>query len=302
MEKETRNDCMIQEDSIDKIKLLLSEFADEDDVSLKETIEKIIKDTLTQISSIEHDSYHRKLINRFPLVTDIYNNSYQYAQSSTLDPLKVIDSFKDYDKLIERLSSIYSSSDLNVRNKIVEKFKATEIWEKEPVMKAKNTDTPKIEVESNDYLTTLMAEFLNSLSPFIWSLWSNMNPGSKFMSSGILEKQLKVKSMNSSKYKHTKEAAELNKLKLLTTSILTSINSLGGKIMMMILPRISPERIESDVRIEGTNFLTSMEVKCWKKYKQRYREQFDPEWMETEVRNIVSSEINSFLRTLNHSK
>ncbi len=292
----------IEKQSISEIRSLLSNFADENIDELKNSIQDIVQQTISQISSDQRVCYLDMLILEFPVLTDICSVTRTEGgdQASVISEENYIS--ENFEDLILRLSQIYLSVE-NTEKEMIRKtleqyglYERVVIKEVKPQCSERNTESKEL-----DCFTSLMAEFISSLSPFIWGLWKSMDSDIKFAPSGVLYDRLRELSRNSSKCKGMEEAFELNKLKHLTTAILTSSNSIGSKIMTVIMPRISPERIESDVKMEGANFLTSIEVKCWKKYKQRYHEQLSYEWMENEIKKIVSVEVESFLKTFNQS-
>lgn len=292
--KISKDSVSIENRSVNEIKMLLSNFADEDIESLQSSIEVIIRNTLSQISPDQRGVYVNLLVSEFPVFSDLCQQSCKDSDILTETRL----SENDVDGLIDKLSQIYNSCDQSQQQDIINTLRAAGVAISEPDEDITlNSYNPDVN-QSDDYIKCLMAEFIFSLNHFILTLLKNLDCNVDLTSVESFSHYLRELSLNSCRYKTEKEAIELNKIKHLITAILTSSNSIGSKIMTSILPRISPERIESDVKIEGTNFLTSNEVKCWKKYRQRYKEQLSYEWVENEIKRIISTEMNAISKTL----
>jgi DNA primase len=117
-------------------------------------------------------------------------------------------------------------------------------------------------------LVGMASDFALRLDQLVWGAWQKVSPKSTVRRDKPLQQTLKAFITGSQDVPRGQVATDLEKLRQLIASLISSVGQAGRQFASRHLARFSPSEIEALASMEGGGFLVSKDVKCWKKYKE----------------------------------
>jgi DNA primase len=113
----------------------------------------------------------------------------------------------------------------------------------------------------------MASDFALRLDQLVWGAWRKIAPKATIRQDKPLQQTLKAFITNSQDVPRGQVASDLEKLRQLIASLISSIGQAGRQFATRHLAKFLPSEIEAVASMEP-GILISKDVKCWRKYKE----------------------------------
>ena len=156
-------------------------------------------------------------------------------------------------------------------------------------------DLERIELSRLVELSECLISFAGRLEQVAWSTWRTLAPDSPLKRSAKLSEAVKS-------FLNEEEGASLDSIRQyldtlckLLTALTAALGHMTHNLAYEHFARIAPAEIENLVGVEGGGFLTSRDVKCWRKYVE-LAATFDEARLERDIKGRTARYVESLMK------
>ena len=286
--------------TVNRLRMLQVDLADESDQVRREQFSEVIKRALAEIVPEQRQAFLEELRDRFPNWDA--GRTGQADQKETIAAPDMYEDLDDPDFLIEKLTALAPSLSDDKRQLLAAKLQQSGLlpsaghgWSDQCYQRMQKmmpgVDTTAVDPERFVETVALLFDFAVKLDPLVWSTWRKVAPRSSVHASGDFKESLL-------KYLQDKEGLSecreiLEHLRFLIAGIISAFGQTGSQFSRYYMSKFSPSQIEALVDIEKRKIWVSREVKCWEKYIELARSIND-----TSIEREFMDQITHFAETL----
>jgi len=287
-----------------RLRMVLVDFADEPEQLRQEYIDEQIERSLAKIVPEHRKAFLEELMARFPSWDTRVEVGLAKAESverSTSDRREL----QDPNFLVARLIQLGPSLSQQDRQVLIERLREAGLagggesgWPAETCAELQSALQLKSDAPMDSFrameLTCMLADFAARLDQLVWNTWRAIHPHSDRRRPNPLRDlmgQLLRADMDVSRGQ-VKE--NLDRLGGLIAAITSAVRQ-AGRHASQYLARLSPSEIEHMAEMESGGFLTSKEVKCWRKYVE-LSAALTADIVEDEIREAIAKHVESLMK------
>jgi hypothetical protein len=143
-------------------------------------------------------------------------------------------------------------------------------------------------------LTEDLAACAGALEPAAWNAWRALAPRSELRRDGDLTALMRRWVEGDAEVSREDIQQALNDLRKLLAALNAALGHLTHQLAHEVFARIAPTEIENLIGMESGGFLTSREVRCWRKYVE-VAENFTEIRMEQDIKGRVARYVESLM-------
>jgi hypothetical protein len=144
----------------------------------------------------------------------------------------------------------------------------------------------------------MLANFSVSLDQLIWRMWTTIAPRSDVRKPAPLRETVAKFVSGDQNVPRGQVTQDLEKLRQLTAALISAVSQVGRQFASRHLARFAPTEIEAAAGMEGGGFLTSKEVKCWRRYCELARA-LDEATIDSQIMESISEYAQSLIKGIN---
>jgi len=153
----------------------------------------------------------------------------------------------------------------------------------------------QIELPRMGELLDSMASFAGALEQIAWSTWRTLAPDSPLKRTAELAGTMKSFLSGDENVSLATVRQALDTLRKLLAALTASLGHVTHHLAYEHFARIAPAEIENLVGVEGGRFLTSRDVKCWRKYVE-LSGAFDEARLEQDIQGRMARYVESLMK------
>lgn len=291
--------------TVNRLRMIQMDFADEPDQVRQEQFSKVIDQALKKVDRSGQREFLEDLRDRFPDWNTGPAPVVKEADTSELEQR-----LSDPHFLADQLSEIYSDLPEKTRKEIVKKLKAGGLVaagggggsELEKALKNLGkylslTDDSEGNPETIGKIIGLLLEFALKLDPLVWSTWRKVAPRSEFRHTVDLKQAVSQAARGQTDMAECQAVVE--RLRFLIAGIISAFGQAGGQFTRYFMAKFSPNQISSLVDMEkGVKIWESKEVRYWRKYIELTSTMTDAS-IENEIMEQITRYAESLTKGLN---
>lgn len=272
-----------------RLKLLQANCANESAADRQEHIAGELERALKEVAPSQRDSYLKVLGERFPAWQTVQASRPADSSGDALpeDPESLAD------RLIESAGSLSSEARATLAGKLHSAGFAVSggsgaSLQAPPELREKLGLKPGQEVDPQRLLKlgTGLTELVQTLDQLVWTLWRQLAPRSTYRRESEFGKLVGPYLSGDPEVSTQVVAQPLERSRKLIAAFLGSVGRAGSTYAKKHTSRFAPEVIEDFANMEK-KWTESLEVACWRKYRDHYKEHASESAIENEIQEAI---------------
>ena len=143
-------------------------------------------------------------------------------------------------------------------------------------------------------LAAMLTDFASRLDQLTWNAWRAIHPRSRHRRTQPLRELMGRLLQSDADVSRGEVKTDLDRLGGLLAAITSGVRQ-AGRQANQYLSRFSPSEIEMAVDAEGGGFLTSKDIKCWRKYVELCSAA-GADTVDSEIQDAIAQHVESLMK------